>query len=462
MQKTDQNTRCFSVFHFLVVNSAETTTLTTFFVVLMIMFAHLFALLFTNRSPHQTILKNTGWLLLSEALHKWGVFFITLLIAHLLWPEQFGLMSYVVSIVTLCTVLTDYGLTNLVVKEASVSPTQTTTYFLHGLVLKSILAGITFLVVYWLSFFVNTALSRSLLLVYCGYALITNISEFLRTRFRPHELMHHEAWLKIVNGVVFVALSVLTLVVRGTLAAVLRWYIISAVISLIISISYLLWYHKKDPIIWTIDPHILMMLAKKWAFLALGVCFVTVYINGDQFLLGYYGFTYDLGIYALGYKMTFLYTVIFGMFYQSILPRIAKHPTQANYLTGVRYITLLNSILIVIYATVGYFLLVQPYRALWTYHDSLIVFLRLLIYCVFESYGQRIYMNLLALGKEIRIVQLLGTCAAINIGGNILLIPLYSYRWAIVMTIITYIVLCLCGWWFLQPALRTSSIPSNT
>jgi len=71
--------------------------------------------LFENKTDKQTIMKNTFWLMLAEGVSKWGMFFITILIARLLWPEQFGILSFVMSFVAMFIVITDFGLTKYLI-----------------------------------------------------------------------------------------------------------------------------------------------------------------------------------------------------------------------------------------------------------------------------------------------------------------------------------------------------------
>ncbi|MEI8252606.1 MAG: hypothetical protein WCG25_02435 [bacterium] len=41
-------------------------------------------------------------------------------------------------------------------------------------------------------------------MIYCGYAIVNNIGEFIRSFFRPSEHMQYEAVLKIVNGILVI------------------------------------------------------------------------------------------------------------------------------------------------------------------------------------------------------------------------------------------------------------------
>jgi len=69
-------------------------------------------------------------------------------IARHLGPEQFGIMSFVISFVSIFIVLTDFGLTTLMVREVSKDETKLSPYFINGGFLKIVL-GIATLLIIW-------------------------------------------------------------------------------------------------------------------------------------------------------------------------------------------------------------------------------------------------------------------------------------------------------------------------
>jgi O-antigen/teichoic acid export membrane protein len=395
--------------------------------------------LFVNSSPKQTVAKNTLRLLIAEAVNKGSMFAIMLILAKYLWPEQFWIFSYIVSFIALFSIVVDYGLVNVVIREVSKEPEHTQAYFIHGIYLKVLLGVLNFAVVRGISFFVEwgTVLLH-LLMIFCAYSIVNNIWEYIRVLFRPQELMQHEAGVKIINGVLFFGIVAFATWSWWTLETILYAFLFSGVLNLLISGIYIFRHFRFGRANFRFAGEIFSWLLKKWFLIALGVFFINITINFDQFLLGYLGRSYELGIYALGYKMTFIYTVIFAMFFQTLLPRVSKHPTKELYNQWMKRTTIINVSMLIAYGGIAAFFYRQPYRDIGPYQASILVFLSLLLYCIFESYGHRSYIHLLALRKERLMLGIFALCAGFNMGANLLLIPSYWYRWAIGVTIATY------------------------
>ena len=136
--------------------------------------------LLNNTSTKQTIIKNTFRLLIAEWVSKGSLFLISILIARQLWPEEFGVMSFVMSFVSMFIILTDFGLTTLMVREVSRDQSKLWEYFVNGNFLKVILGILTFILVWGVSHFIGKPdFYISLILIYCGYSIINNIGEFI-------------------------------------------------------------------------------------------------------------------------------------------------------------------------------------------------------------------------------------------------------------------------------------------
>ncbi len=67
-------------------------------------------LLFTNTSPKQTFIKNSFWLLLSQAFSRFFKLILVLVSARVLGPNGFGTFNYLLSIGTLFFLFADWGI----------------------------------------------------------------------------------------------------------------------------------------------------------------------------------------------------------------------------------------------------------------------------------------------------------------------------------------------------------------
>lgn len=393
-----------------------------------------------NTSSKQTVIKNTFWLLLAEGISKGSVFFMTFVIAKFLGVEEFWKLSYVMSFAALYLVIVDYGLVNIMVREVTKDHDHAWQYLLNGMVMKIILWFISLIIIGTVAFFITSGEIFYYVVLYALYNVVNNIGEFIRAFFRPNEQMQHEAVLKLINWVLFLLIVWWATYYFGSIQMIIYAYLLSACINLIISLSYTYHYFNFHNDLPKFDRSLIVWMLKKWWILALWIFFVNLYINFDQFYLGYLWYNQDLWVYSLAYKMTFVYTIVFAMFYQTLLPRVTKNPTREMYIRWLKRASFINIGLVLLYWAFAYFMYVQPYRDIGEFRESFLVFLALLLYCVFESYGHRWYINLLALGKDKHILKIFVICSVVNVMLNVIMIPLYSYWWAVVVNIFTYMV----------------------
>jgi len=291
--------------------------------------------LFENKTDKQTIIKNTFWLMLAEGISKWGMFLITILIARILWPEEFGVLSFVMSFVAMFIVITDFGLINFMVREVSRDHSKIQDYLVNLSFLKVVLWIATFLLVWIVSHFIwKDSFYITLILIYCWYSIINNFGEFIRAFFRPSEKMQYEALLKIINWVLMLWIVLYALFVYGDLESILYGYLVAWSLSLIISLLYIIWKYE----IWKVklSKTVLKSSLKNWFYIWLGMLFINIYISSDQVILWLYNKINDLWVYSLAYKFTMIYWLISGIIFSNLFPRISKNFKNDNLLLSYR------------------------------------------------------------------------------------------------------------------------------
>ena len=394
-----------------------------------------------NTSTKQTIIKNTFRLMLAEWISKGSLFILSILIARQLGPEQFGIMSFVMSFVTIFIVLIDFGLTTLMIREVSRDQSKLSEYFVNGNFLKVILGIITFGIVRCVSKFIGKPdFYITLILIYCGYAIITNIGEFIRSFFRPSEHMQYEALLKIINGALLLVIVWGVLWKGYWLQSIFYAYLIAGIISLIISLGVVIGKRTIGNLR-TIKISILRSCIKSWFFIGMWTIFISMYISIDQVILGFYNLTHDLGIYSFAYKFTLIYALIWSMLFQSLSPNTAKSVNMKKYNIWIKKIAILNLIGIIIaelFILATYIFHFLDKLGLWEYTPSLVVLAFLLIYSYIEPFGNWGYLHLISMWKEKTTTVIFFISALFNVIGNIILIPKISYYGAIITTIWSY------------------------
>jgi O-antigen/teichoic acid export membrane protein len=398
--------------------------------------------LFENKTDKQTIMKNTFWLMLAEGISKWGIFFITVLIARILWPEQFWVLNFVMSFVAMFIVITDFGLTTLMVREVSRDHSKVNAYLVNLSFLKIVLWIITFLIVWIVSQFIwKDDLYITLILIYCWYSIVFNFGEFVRAIFRPSEMMQYEALLKIINGVLMLVIVLYALYTYWDLVSIMYGYLISGVLSLVVSLIYVGRKFEIGNV--RLDKEVLRSSLKSGVYLWLGIFFISLYISIDQVILWLYNQIEALWVYWLAYKFTMIYWLITWIIFLNIFPSINKKKydlnLKNNYINWIKKIFKFNFfffifIEILIYIIFNNFSIFPEYKNLYTILSILI------IYYIFEPLWYWWYINIVSLKKDKINLIFLFITSIFNIISNIILIPKYSYYWAAFSTIFSYII----------------------
>lgn len=310
--------------------------------------------LFENTSDKQTIIKNTFWLMLAEFLSKGSMFLITILIARILGPTEFGMLSFIMSFVAMFVVITDFGLTTLMVREVSRDHSLLPSYLVNLSFLKIILGIITFfLVLLAASFLGKEPIYFQLILIYAAYSILNNIGEFLRAFFRPSESMQYEALLKSINGALMLLIVWGALFWKEDLESIMYGYLFVSILNFLITFIYLGLKNKKVKVIY-LDKTILRKLFFQAIPFGLKVMFWIVYFRIDIVMLGFLGSDYEVWIYWAWYKILDIYLLFISLFFSAFYPNIVKNKNKVlnNFF---RYIIIL-SIFMLIFLLVNSFL----------------------------------------------------------------------------------------------------------
>lgn len=401
------------------------------------MFLKIKSFLFENTSDKQIILKNTFWLILAEFMSKWSMFFITILIARILWPEEFGKLSFVTSFVAMFIVLTDFWLTTLMVREVSRDQSLLPSYLVNLSFLKVILWILTFIIIYIISQYIwKDDFYITLILIYTWYAIFNNIWEFLRAFFRPSEAMQYEALLKIINGILMLIIVWWILIYYWDLQSILTGYLIVSAISLIISLLYILKTSKN------INSKVSFTMIKpaivQWLYLWWSMFFVNIFVNIDRIILWIYNFETDLWIYSSMLLLTSIPLLVLTLYTNSSIPRILKkNNLYYTYLIWRRvlFASITISIFMILFSSYIIKIFWKDYSS-WS-----VIFIILSITFVFASINAYFYTILNSYGEEKKVFLTSALIALINTWLNIIIVPHFKWVWVALTTLLSEIIL---------------------
>ena len=93
------------------------------------------------------VLTNVFWALSGKIINMGGALLVAILVARYLGPEQYGLMNYVISYVAIFNILSEFGMSNIEIRELAAHPQNKEKILGTCFILRLISASITYLVI---------------------------------------------------------------------------------------------------------------------------------------------------------------------------------------------------------------------------------------------------------------------------------------------------------------------------
>lgn len=394
--------------------------------------------LFENTSDKQTIIKNTFWLMLAEFFSKWWMFLITILIARILWPEQFWILSFVMAFVAMFIVITDFWLTTLMVREVSKDQNKLQEYLVNLSFLKVLLWIITFALVWWVSFFIwKSDIYITLILIYAWYSIVNNFWEFIRAFFRPSEKMQYEALLKIINWIIFLWIVGFSLFYYWDLVSIVYAFLISWIINLIISLLYVVWKFEVGKV--RLSKKMINESLRSWLFLMGGMLAVNMFNYIDQIMIWFMRSEEELGFYSAAYRIVSILIMISVIIWNSYLSKINKKQT---YIDKKKFVNLLFKYIFSIWLIIAILWIIFSTYIIqilyWNSYIDSVSLLQILIIVAIPMFLNNLYTNwLYSLHLEKKYFIAVLVWLSLNLILNYIFIPKYWAVWASITTIIS-------------------------
>ena len=385
--------------------------------------------------------ENTSWLLGERVLRMAVSLFIGVYVARYLGPERFGLLSYTLSFVWLFSSLASFGLDDILVRELVKSPGQ-----------RNNLLG----TVFWLKV--------------CG-ALVMGTAIALTLKYKVEDQQTYWMIALITFGFLFQATSVIDFYFQAQVQskfavraqaiqliltsifkiylvwnqAELIWFAFALMLDqVIVAVLFLLVYHWE--IEWFPFFSFTWIQAKKlmrdsWPLIFAGMV-VTVYMKIDQVMLKEMLDVKAVGVYSAAVKLCEAWYFVPSVITASLFPVIISSKQKSDTLYEQR-MQKLYDLMVWVSVTVA---IPTTFLADWVIvilygndFEASVTVLQIYIWAgVFTFLGVASFKWLVTENLQQYSFYVLAIGAVINIGSNLLLIPIYGINGAAVATFISY------------------------
>ena len=266
---------------------------------------------------------NSSWLIMQQVLQIGLNVLGTVLVARHLGPAQFGVLSYAIAVVTLCSYLGHVGLPGIVIREVVKDSERSSIILGTAFVLKvfGYLCGIGVVSVF-VVVAVRSEQDTPLMVLIVGASLIFRAVEVIEYWFESRLQGKLVALARMVGGGLGFAYR-LVMVIAGASVVVLAWYnaLLAAVTGVMLVILYT--YKSGQRISgwrWN-GAYGISLLRRGWLVFG-GALIGSLYLRMDQIMLHWLVGPEEVGVYAVSSSCANAIGVIPAGIVASVFPRL--------------------------------------------------------------------------------------------------------------------------------------------
>jgi O-antigen/teichoic acid export membrane protein len=376
---------------------------------------------------------------------------VLLIAARALGPAAFGVYTAILTVAELVAIFSGTGYSDYVTRHVARNGIAERQMLVRLAGLRSAYLAVAIGVatgLLWVLHFEAATVSGTALM---GLALLPRtINELGQGIIRGHQRFSSLLMIEAVQGVVLVA-GVLAFVsagsgIRGIIFADIIATLAGACAALAVCLTLMSSAESESVPIHT--------LARATFAFNLYPLIVNVYDRADVLLLARLASDAAVGVYSLPYRVfATLQIVPYGMM-GALLPRLSRTRWSAE-AEQVSIAVLGRAYAIALFAILATMLLASPAvrLLLGPRYIGADTALKILIWAIIPVFFNSVFNTiLLALNRERVFLITASVCTVVNIAANCVLIPLYSYRAAACVTVLTELVLLTQNAWFIRKA----------
>ncbi len=397
------------------------------------------------RSIKSTILKNTFWLGGAEIVSRFLRFFLVVSAARILGVTSYGQFSFASQILFIGAIFTDLGISPILTRELSKNWLKEKKNIPSILLLKTILAIITWSAICILSFiFIHKIIIRVVLIILSLDTICGGFIKFINALFESQQKMKYEAWGIMLRSFLIVASGLFILFEYPSIINLSWTYAIGSILTAIF-LTYIYQKITQKKLSLSIDTsNWQKILSLSWP-VAMTVVFAAIYHSMDSIMLGFWGMITENGWYSAAYKIMDISLTPIVWISASFFPVLSqkfkniknKESQKKIFISHLSILTMLGFPI----TAGGIILAPQIINLIYgpAYQPSILAF-RILMGALFLIYLNNTFgQTLLAANfqKYSFTVTVIG--AFINIILNLSFIPTYSLYGAAMATFLTYL-----------------------
>lgn len=313
------------------------------------------------------VASNVVWAMAGKVITMSGALLVGILVARYLGPEQYGLMNYVISYVSLFTVVSCFGMDNIEIRELAKAKDKKNeilgTCFGIRLIfslLAFILIGITLLI------FKTDRFTSVMIMAYSSILFMQNFN-VIRNYFFSIVENKNIVKSEISRTLIGASIKIIILLLKAPLEL---FIIATAFDAVLLASGYYISYRNKIGTIkeWTFNKQLAPFFIKESFPLVLSGAAVIIYQKIDQVMIGNMIDNKSVGYFSTACKFIDLILFIPTILTQTIVPLLIRTKEKANEIVFknkeiqfIGIVTWVSIILASIYTIFGYWFIALTY-----------------------------------------------------------------------------------------------------
>ena len=403
----------------------------------------------TSMSTLQRIVKNTGVFFIAQVVTYLIAFLYTIYSAQYLGAEGFGILTSGLAFTLIFGTFADLGLSPLIVREVSREKSLHSMYTGSILLIKFILSfAILVLMMGIVHLQTHEPVMIHVVYILALWVVVNSFSQLFYSVFQAYEKMEYQSISSIINSVIL-----LLGVIYGIYASLgVLWfafsYLLASVVVLVYCTCIYLTNFKKP--VFKIDWPFWKLTIMAALPLSIASIFSIIAFRVDTVLLSIIQGPTEVGWYSAAYKLIESLMFVPMVYTSAIFPVLSNFHISSQeslkllYRKSVKYMTMLS---LPVAAGTTIF---APNIIIFLYGSSYypaVMALQILIWTIPFLFLTYIFSTLLiSINKQNVILKITFIAMVFNVIANLLLIPIYGYTAAALLTVLTELtgtVLCL-------------------
>lgn len=398
---------------------------------------------FANKSIMK-YLKNSSWMLAAYSLKIISAIFVGIYVARYLGPQDFGVLSYALAVMSIFTAISRLGMDSILVRDVAAYPCRGSAYVSTAFALMSAASVIGFVLLAVITYYFEPQKEVQWAVWLVGFGLIFQASLVVDFNFQGQVKSKYSSIAKSIALAVSSIIKVYLVIIQADFIYIAISYGLDYILTALA--LYVMHAYKRQPsFIKGFDRSLVWPLLKSAWPMVLAAVATILYMRIDQIMIKNMLGLHELGLYAAATKIYEGWVIIPYVLSISLLPAIVKLRSTSPESYEINMARLFS----ILFWVNVFVALLATFFGEWivsvtfgdAYMDSHTVLSLVMWAAAFNAIGSVTarYLTVEKMEKKIAWRTFIGVF--VNIGLNVILIPKYGIEGAAVSTLITLFII---------------------